>query len=115
LQDIPKNPTVDNWKKVINNLKYLNYTKDYKITYKGKGEILAYTNSDYAGDPDDRKSTSGCIILMGMDPICWQSKKAIIICHIYCRSRIYFYQRMCKEGFMDQKYFHGAIQYNKTI
>jgi len=30
---------------------------------------------DYAGDPEDRKSTSRYIILMGMDPICWQSKK----------------------------------------
>jgi len=37
---------MDDWKKVINILKYLNYTKDRKIIYKGKGEILSY-----AGDP----------------------------------------------------------------
>jgi len=74
-----ENPTMNDWKKVINILKYLNYTKNYKIEYKGKGEILAYTDSDLAGDPVDRKSTSGCIILMNKDPICWQSKKQSVV------------------------------------
>jgi len=63
------------WKRVINILRYLNYTKNYKITYKGQGEIVAYCYSDFAGDPKDSKSTSGYIILMNNDPICWQSKK----------------------------------------
>ncbi len=62
-----------------NILKYLNYTKYYKITYKGQGELAAYCDSDFAGDPKDRKSTSGYIILMGNDPICWQSKKQSVV------------------------------------
>ena len=74
-----ENPTLADWKKVINIIKYLNYTKSYKITYKGKGEILAYTDSDFAGDLEDRKSTSGYIILMNKDPICWQSKKQTVV------------------------------------
>jgi len=107
-----KNPTKDEWNKVINILKHLNYIRNYKITYKGKGEILAYTDSDYAGDSDYRKSISWYIVLMGMDPICWQSKKQSMVTH---QSQIYCYQRMWKEDFKDQKYFHGTIQYNKTI
>jgi len=72
---------MNDWKKVINILKYLNYTKNYKIEYKEKGgEILAYTDSDLAGDPVDRKSTSRYIILMNKYPICWQSKKKKTIC-----------------------------------
>jgi len=74
-----ENPTMADWKKVMNILKYLNYTKNYKITYKGQGEIVAYTDSDFAGDPKDRKSTSGFIILMNKDPICWQSKKQTVV------------------------------------
>jgi len=74
-----ENPTYGDWKKVINIMKYLNYTKNFKITYKGKGEILAYTDSDFGGDPKDRKSTSGHIILMDKDPICWQSKKQSVV------------------------------------
>jgi len=74
-----ENPTIADWKMVINILKYLNYTKYYKIKYKGQGEIIAYTDADYAGDPKDRKSTSGYIILMNNDPICWQSKKQTVV------------------------------------
>ena len=60
-------------------LKYLNTTIDYKICYDGKGEIIGYTGSDYAGNLKDRKSTSGNIILMGNNPICWTSKKQSIV------------------------------------
>ena len=67
-------PTVSNWKKVIHILQYLNTTKNYKIKYDGKGEILGYTDADFAGDIKDRKSTSGHIILFGNSPICWYSK-----------------------------------------
>lgn len=42
-------------------LRYLKGTISYGIFYKknGNGELLAYTDSDYAGDVEDRKSTSG--------------------------------------------------------
>ena len=70
-----ENPTVSNWHKVINIFKYLNATKNYKIKYSGTGEFIAYTDADLGGDTTDRKSTSGHIILMGNDPICWSSKK----------------------------------------
>jgi len=74
-----ENPTVTDWNKVINILKYLNSHKNYKITYDGQGDIIAYTDSDFAGDIKDRKSTSGNIILMGKNPICWNSKKQTIV------------------------------------
>jgi len=70
-----ENPTQADWKKAIKILKYLNGTKHYKIRYDGKGKINAHTDSDFAGDPNDRKSTSGHIILMGTNPISWYSKK----------------------------------------
>jgi len=70
-----EHPTISDWIKITNILKYLNTTKNYKICYDGTGEIIAYTDSDFAGNLDDRKSTSGNIILMGNSPICWTSKK----------------------------------------
>ena len=60
-------------------MKYLNETKFYKIKYNGKGDTVGYTDSDFASDILDRKSTSGNIILMGNDPICWNSKKQSIV------------------------------------
>jgi hypothetical protein len=64
---------------VINILKYLNYSKNYEITYKGQGEIVANANFDFAGNPKDRKSTSGYIITMNRDPICLQSEKQTVV------------------------------------
>jgi len=56
-----EHPTISDWIKVTHILKYLNTTKHYKICYNGEGEIIAYTDSDFAGDTNDRKSTSGNI------------------------------------------------------
>ena len=56
-------PTISDWHKVINIFKYLNSTKNYKITYSGTGEFIAYTDADLGGDSKDKKSTSGHIIL----------------------------------------------------
>ncbi|KAH9743189.1 Integrase catalytic domain-containing protein [Citrus sinensis] len=41
-------------------LRYLKGTLDFRIFYKngGNNELIAYTDSDYAGDLEDRKSTS---------------------------------------------------------
>ena len=74
-----ENPTVSDWRKVIAILQYLKDTKNYKIKYDGTGNIVGYTDSDFAGDVTDRKSTSGNIILMGNNPISWTSKKQSVV------------------------------------
>ena len=48
-------------------LRYLQGTKNFGVFYK-KGEksnLIGFTDSDYAGDQDDRKSTSGYVFMMG--------------------------------------------------
>lgn len=47
-------------------LRYLRGTTSFGIFYK-KGEnsdLIGYTYSDYAGDIDDRKSTSGYVFML---------------------------------------------------
>jgi len=58
-------------------LRYLKGTMDLGIFYqkKGNGELVAYTDSDYAGDVDDRKSTSGYVFLLSEGAVSWSSKK----------------------------------------
>eukprot|EP00253_Pinus_taeda_P003393 PITA_03393 len=41
--------------------------------------LLGFTDSDWAGDSIDRKSTSGCSLSLGSGPICWSSKKQAAI------------------------------------
>eukprot|EP00253_Pinus_taeda_P010129 PITA_10129 len=41
--------------------------------------LLGFTDSDWAGDNIDRKSTSGYSLSLGSGPICWSSKKQDVI------------------------------------
>jgi hypothetical protein len=62
-------------------LRYLKGTVNYGLYYKkgGDGELLAFTDSDYAGDEEDRKSTSGYVFLMSSGAVSWCSKKQPIV------------------------------------
>ncbi|CAL9004184.1 unnamed protein product, partial [Prunus brigantina] len=51
----------------------------YKQLVGRDGELLAFTDSDYAGDMEDRKSTSGYVFLMSSGAVSWCSKKQPIV------------------------------------
>ncbi|RDX82454.1 hypothetical protein CR513_36752, partial [Mucuna pruriens] len=60
---------------------YLQGTVGYRLFYK-KGEktdLIVFNDSDYAGDQDDRKSTSGYVFMIGSGAVSWLSKKQPII------------------------------------
>ncbi|KAA3479438.1 retrovirus-related Pol polyprotein from transposon TNT 1-94 [Gossypium australe] len=62
-------------------LTYLQGTTDYGIFYKEgeKSNLIGFTDNDYAGDQDDRKSTSGYVFMMGSKAISWSSRKQPIV------------------------------------
>lgn len=62
-------------------MRYIQGTLDYGIWYKkgGKGKMEIYTDSDFAGDLTDRKSTSGNVILWHGAAVSWSSKKQSIV------------------------------------
>ena len=57
--------------------RYLVHTPNYGLWYpKGSSfSLCGYTDSDWAGDKDDRKSTSGACQFLGRSLVCWSSKK----------------------------------------
>ncbi|XP_020425774.1 uncharacterized protein LOC109950618 [Prunus persica] len=59
------NPTELHMEAAKRILRYLRGTTGFWVFYKkgGKRELNIYTDSDYAGDQDDRKSTSGHVFL----------------------------------------------------
>src|SRR3954469_3242967 len=71
------NPEMDHWKAVKRVLRYLQRTKDYKLTYQRSDhlEIVGYTDSDFAGFVDSRRSTSGYVFMMVGGAISWKSVK----------------------------------------
>ena len=58
-------------------LRYLKGTMDLGLTYKkSDGNVLkAYSDSDWAGDQDDRHSTSGYVSVLSGGAVNWLSKK----------------------------------------
>lgn len=62
-------------------LRYIQATVDFGIFYKRecRNELMAYTDSDYAGDLDDRKSTSGYVFKLSGGAVAWASKKQPIV------------------------------------
>nr|XP_028952439.1 uncharacterized protein LOC114822278 [Malus domestica] len=39
------------------------------------GYTKAFSDADWAGDPNDRRSTTGLMVFLGNKPISWSSKK----------------------------------------
>ena len=70
-------PHIEHWKVAKRILRYIKCTYQLGIEYKygGKPTLVGYTDSDYVGDIDDRKSTSGYIFHLGSGPISWSNKK----------------------------------------
>ena len=62
-------------------LRYLKGSMDIALTYKKSegGQLTGYSDADYAGDLDDRHSTSGNVFLMSCGSISWLSKKQPVV------------------------------------
>lgn len=75
------NPSEMHFQATKRALRYIRGTMDYGIMYKKKGneDLLAFTDSDYAGDIEDRKSTSGYVFVMSNGAVAWLSIKQPIV------------------------------------
>lgn len=83
LAQFNNDPGNDHWKAVKHLFRYLQETKDLKLTYKPTSEdsqisselFRAYTDADHVGCIDTRRSTTGYFLKMGTGAISWSSKK----------------------------------------
>jgi hypothetical protein len=69
------------WKVVKHILRYIQGTITFGIHYATDStlDLIGFTDSDWAGDSIDRKSTSGYSLSLGSRPIYWSSKKQATI------------------------------------
>ena len=74
------NPGIEHWKMVKKALRYVRGTTGLMLTYRKSEtlEIEGYSDSDFAGDADDRKSTSGYIFTLAKGAISWKSSKQTV-------------------------------------
>ncbi|KAL6322834.1 hypothetical protein AAG906_020834 [Vitis piasezkii] len=72
---------MDHWKKAKRVMRYLQRTKDYMLTYRRSShlEIVGYSDSDFTGCLDSRRSTSGYIFMLAGGTVSWKSVKQTLI------------------------------------
>ena len=70
-------PGLDHWRAAKKVMRYLQGTKDYMLMYRRTDnlEVIGYSDSDFAGCIDSRKSTSGYIFMMASGAVSWRSAK----------------------------------------
>jgi hypothetical protein len=75
------NPGMDHWKAAKKVMRYLRGTKDYMLTFKRFDhlEVIGYSDSDFAGCVESRRSTFGYLFLLAGGAISWKSAKQTII------------------------------------
>jgi hypothetical protein len=66
------NPTLEHLKAVHRIYAYLNATPDFGLVYTAttaNNEVVGWADSDYAGCPDTRRSTTGWVSTMNGSPV----------------------------------------------
>lgn len=89
-----ENPLDIHWIGVKRIFRYLAGTQSHGILFDGKSEIelKGYSDSDYAGCTEGRKSTSGYIFLLAGGAISWKSKKQTVTATSTCEAE---YMALC--------------------
>ena len=84
-----EDPRARHWAAVKQILRYLAGTVNYGCVYKlgtTETKLLGYSDSDLAGDVDDRKSTSGSVFLLGNSLVTWVSQKQRVVALSSCEA-----------------------------
>ena len=89
-------------------LRYIKGTLDVGILFPNKSKskevhVQGYTDSDWCGDKDDRKSTAGYVFMYGDAPISWCSKKEPVVALSSCEAEyIAAAMSACQAAWLDK-------------
>lgn len=74
-----ENPGKAHWEAVKRIIAYLAGTPRHGLCFGGdgtdSGKLIGFTDSDYAGDTDTRKSTTGFVFIFNKGPVAWCSRR----------------------------------------
>ena len=83
-----ENPNEKHWTAVKRILRYIAGTKDMCLGYGGTAplQMVGFSDSDWAGDLADRKSTSAFIFTLAGGAVSWASRKQTIVAASTCEA-----------------------------
>ena len=79
------NPGKEHWTIVKRVFRYLRGTSDYGLCYQGRPglermlDIRGFVDADWAGDLDQRRSTSGYVFSLFGGAVSWMSKRQSVV------------------------------------
>jgi hypothetical protein len=78
-----ENPGPTHWKAAKRVLKYLAGTRNHGLCFDGRhidnNLLIGYSDADYAGDCDTRRSTSGFVFVLNGAAVTWSSRRQPIV------------------------------------
>ena len=100
------NPGKEHWAAVKWILRYLRGTSKACLCFgSGKPVLEAYTDADWAGDVDSRKSTSGYLVTFAGGAVSWQSKLQKCVALSTTEAEYIAITEACKELLWMKKFF----------
>ncbi|KAH9745452.1 hypothetical protein KPL70_004078 [Citrus sinensis] len=83
-----ENPKTTHFKAAKRILRYIKGTINFALLYSFSNDykLIGYSDSDWGGDVDDRKSTTGFVFFMGDTAFTWMSKKQPIVTLSTCEA-----------------------------
>ena len=103
------NPTEDHWKAVVRIFAYLNKTRNLQLVFRGAIQPLTgYSDADWAGDRDTRRSTGGYKFDIGSGAFSWSSKRQPTIALSSCEAGYMAETQATKEAICLQKLLKRA-------
>jgi hypothetical protein len=104
-------------------LRYLKGTKDIGLIFDGKQSMVtpsnlfslridAYSDSDWAGDVDDRHSTSGYVLQFNQGTISWRSKKQNRVALSSCEAEYYALCATMQEVMWFSQFLHELFAFD---
>lgn len=100
-------PTRQLWIAAKRVLRYLKNTQSMCLIFHRQKDsgLITYSDADWAGDITDRKSTSGCVVYHGGNPISWYSRKQDCVSQLTAQSEYI----ACATAAMDVVYFQRIL------
>ena len=98
------NPDDSHWKACKRVFRYLRGSLEYNLTFSGPLQpLVGYTDADWAGDHDTRRSTSGFTFSLGSGVISWQSKRQPTVALSSCEAEYMGQTQATKEAIWLRK------------
>jgi len=83
LSKFSSTPTTEHLSAATYTLRFLRNTANLAIQYNASDSEstmpIGYTDSDFAGDPYDRKSTSGYVFMLARGAVTWRARKQPLV------------------------------------